>query len=64
MANVLDHVPSVPLLNGLDHLPSRATLQHHLELTRELVADTVSRMHLEPGAEAQVVAAFTAAGLL
>ena len=64
MANILEHVPHVTLLNGLDHWPARATRQHYLELTRELVADTVSRMHLEPGAEAQVIAAFTAAGLL
>ena len=64
MANVHDHVPSVPLLNGLDHWPARATRQHYLELTRELVADTVSRMHLEPGAEAEVIAAFAAAELL
>ena len=64
MANSLDHVPSMPLLDGLHHWPATATRQHYFELTRELAADTVARMHLEPGAEAEVIAAFTAAGLL
>ncbi len=64
MANILDHVPDVTLLDGLDHWPATATQQHYCKLTRELAADTVARMHLEPGAEAEVIAAFTAAGLL
>ena len=64
MANLLDHIPAVPLLDGLDHWPATATRQHYYELTRELVADTVAGMDLEPHAEAEVIAAFTAAGLL
>ena len=64
MANLLDHVPAVPLLEGIDHWPATATRQHYYELTRELVADTVAGMDLEPQAEAEVIAAFTAAGLL
>ena len=64
MANILEHVPHVTLLDGLDHWHATATRQHYFELTRELVADTVARMHLEPGAEAEVIAAFTEAGLL
>ena len=64
MANLLDHVPAVPLLKSLDHWPATASRQHYFELTRELVADTVARMDLEPDAESEVIAAFTAAGLL
>ena len=64
MANLLDHVPAVPLLESLDHWPATASRQHYFELTRELVADTVARMDLEPDAESEVIAAFTAAGLL
>ena len=56
MANILDHIPAVPLLDGLDHWPARATRQHYFELTRELVADTVARTDLEPDAEAEVIA--------
>ena len=47
MANLLDHVPDVPLLEGIDHWPATATRQHYYELTRELVADTVAGM--DPG---------------
>lgn len=64
MGNLLDHIPAVPLLDGLDHWPATATRQQYFEPTRELVADTVARMDLEPDAEAEVIAAFTAAGLL
>ena len=64
MANLLDHIPNAPLLDSLDHWPATATRQHYFELTRELVADTVARMDLEHDAEAEVIAAFTAAGLL
>ena len=64
MTNLLDHVPAVPLLESLDHWPATATRQHYFELTRELVADTVARMDLKPDAESEVIAAFTAAGLL
>ena len=64
MALILDHIPSTPLLESLDHWPATASRQHYFELTRELVADTVARMDLEPDAESEVIAAFTAAGLL
>ena len=64
MANLLDHVPAVPLLESLDHWPATATRQHYFELTRELVADTVARMDLDPAALAEVEAAFIGAGLL
>ena len=64
MANLLDHIPRTPLLEGVDYWPATATRQHYFELTRELVADTVARMDLEPDAEAEVISAFTAAGLL
>ena len=64
MANLLDHVPAVPLLESLDHWPATASRQHYFELTRELVADTVARMDLDPAALAEVEEAFIGAGLL
>ena len=64
MTLILDHIPRTPLLESLDHWPATATRQHYFELTRELVADTVARMDLEPDAESEVIAAFTSAGLL
>ena len=63
MTNLLDHVPAVPLLESLDHWPATATRQHYFELTRELVADTVAGMNLDPHAETEVIATFTSAGL-
>ena len=64
MANLLDHVPAVPLLESLDHWPATASRQHYFELTRELVADTVAQMDLPPQELAQVEEAFISAGLL
>ena len=66
MALILDHIPRTPLLESLDHwhLPATASRQHYFELTRELVVDTVARMDMELDAESEVIAAFTAAGLL
>ena len=64
MPNLLDHVPSVPLLESLDHWPATATRQHYFELTRELVASTIAQMDLPPHELAQVEEAFISAGLL
>ena len=64
MANLLDHVPAVPLLEGIDHWPATATRQHYYELTRELVASTIAQMDLPPHELAQVEEAFISAGLL
>ena len=64
MPLILDHIPRTPLLESLDHWPSIATRQHYFELTRELVAETVAGMNLDPHAETEVIAAFTSAGLL
>ena len=63
MPNILDHVSQAPVLE-IEVWPRSARRQHYFELTRELVADTISRMHLEPDAKAEVIAAFTAAGLM
>jgi hypothetical protein len=64
MANLLDHVPAVPLLESLDHWPATASRQHYFELTRELVASTIAQMDLPPQELAQVEEAFISAGLL
>ena len=64
MANLLDHVPAVPLLEGIDHWPATATRQHYYELTRELVASTIAQMDLPAHELAQVEEAFIGAGLL
>ena len=64
MTNLLDHIPRTLLLEAIDHWPATASRQHYFELTRELVADTVARMDLEPDAEAEVIAAFSTTGLL
>jgi len=64
MANLLDHVPAVPLLEGIDRWPATATRQHYFELTRELVASTIAQMDLPPHELAQVEEAFIGAGLL
>ena len=64
MANLLDHIPAVPLLEGINHWPATATRQHYFELTRELVASTIAQMDLPPHELAQVEEAFIGAGLL
>jgi hypothetical protein len=64
MTLILDHIPSTPLFDSLDHWPATATRQHYFELTRELVADTIAQMDLPPQELAQVEEAFISAGLL
>ena len=64
MSNILDHVSPSPVLDGLDDLPRSATRKEWFRITRELVASTIADMDLEPAAEAEVIDAFTGAGLL
>ena len=63
MSNILDHVPQTPLLDGLDDWPRSATRKEWFRITRELVASTIADMVLDPAAEAEVIEAFTCAGL-
>ncbi len=78
MSNILDHVSPSPVLDGVDDWPRSATRKDKLKppksevsakaswfrITRELVASTIADMDLDPAAEAEVINAFTGAGLL
>ena len=64
MSNILDHVSDTPLLDGVDDWPCSATRKEWFRLTRELVASTIADRDLDPAAEAEVIDAFTGAGLL
>ena len=64
MSNILDHVSPTPLLDGLDDWPRSATRKEWFRITRELIASTIADMDLDPAAEAEVIDAFTGAGLL
>ena len=65
MANIIDGICSEgSILDGLDDWPRSATRKEWLRITRELVASTIADMDLDPAAEAEVIDAFTGAGLL
>ena len=65
MANILDGICSEgSILDGLDEWPRSATRKEWFRITRELVASTIADMDLDPAAEAEVIDAFTGAGLL
>jgi hypothetical protein len=64
MANILDGIcPEGFILDGLDDWPRSATRKEWFRITRELVARTIADMNLDPAAEAEVIEAFTGAGL-
>ena len=62
MSNILDHVSSTPVLE-IDDLPRSATLKEWFVITRR-IQDTTAEMNPDPAAEAEVIEAFTGAGLL
>ena len=62
MPNILDHVSSTPVLE-LDDWPRSATLKEWFVITRR-IQDTTAEMNPDPAAEAEVIEAFTGAGLL
>ena len=64
MTQILDHVSDTPLLDGVDDWPRSATRKEWFRITRELIASTIADMDLDPAAEAEVIEAFTGAGLL
>ena len=65
MANILDGICSEgSILDGLDEWPRSATRKEWFRITRELVANTIAEMDLYSAAEAEVIDAFTGAGLL
>ena len=63
MPNILDHVSQAPLLE-LDVWPRSASRKEWFAITRRIIQDTIADMDLEPAAEAEVIEAFTGAGLL
>ena len=63
MPNILDHVSQAPVL-AIDDLPRSATRKEWFAITRRIIQDTIADMDLEPAAEAEVIEAFTGAGLL
>ena len=62
MSNILDHVSSTPVLE-IDDWPRSATLMEWFVITRR-IQDTTAEMNPDPAAEAEVIEAFTGAGLL
>ena len=63
MSNILDHVSSTPVLE-IDVWPRSATLKEWFAITRRIIQDTITDMDLDSAAEAEVIEAFTGAGLL
>ena len=64
MTNLLDHIPRTPLLDGVDYWPKSATLKEWLQITRELVQQTIADMDLDPEVMSEVEQSFIGAGLL
>ena len=62
MSNILDHVSSTPVLE-IDDWARSATLKEWFVITRR-IQDTTAEMNPDPAAEAEVIEAFTGAGLL
>ena len=62
MSNILDHVSSTPVLE-IDDWPRSATLKEWFVITRR-IQDTTAEMNPDPATEAEVIEAFTGAGLL
>ena len=63
MSNILDHVSLTPVLE-IDDLPRSATRKERFTITSRIVQDTMAEMNPDPAAEAEVIEAFTGAGLL
>ena len=63
MPNILDHVSPTPVLE-VDVWPRSASRKEWFAITRRIIQDTIADMDLEPVAEAEVIDAFTGAGLL
>ena len=63
MTIILDHVSPTSVLEINDWPPS-ATRKEWFAITRRIIQDTITDMNLDPAAEAEVIEAFTGAGLL
>ena len=65
MASILDGLGlEGSILDGLADWPASTTRKEWFRLTRELVAQTIADMDLDPAALAEVEEAFIGAGLL
>ena len=65
MASIFDGLAlKGSILDGLDDWPRSATRKEWFRITRELVANTIAVMDLDPDALAEVEEAFIGAGLL
>ena len=63
MTNILDHVSKAPVLE-INDWPRSATRKEWFAITRRIVQETIAGVNLDPAAEAEVIEAFTGAGLL
>ena len=63
MANILDDIPNTPVLETDDWSLSE-TRKEWFAIKRRIIQDTIADMDLDPAAEAEVIEAFTGAGLL
>ena len=63
MPNILDLVSQAPVLE-VDGWTRSASRKEWFAITRRVIQDTIADMNLDPAAEADVIEAFTGAGLL
>ena len=63
MTNIFDHVSKAQVLE-INDWPRSATRKEWFRITRRILQDTIADMNLDPAAEAEVIEAFTGAGLL
>ena len=63
MPNILDLVSQAPVLE-VDVWTRSASRKEWFAITRGIIQDTIADMNLDPAAEADVIEAFTGAGLL
>ena len=65
MPNILDGLGlEGSVLDGLAEWPASTTRKEWFAITRELVANTIADMDLDPAARSEVEEAFIGAGLL
>jgi len=64
MAGILDGIPGVSILDGLDDRPKSAMRTEWFRITRELVVQTIADMDLDPEDMGEVEEAFIGAGFL
>ena len=63
MSKIIDHVSPTPVLE-INDWPRSATRKEWFIITRRIIKDTIADINLVPADEAEVIEAFTGAGLL